>query len=151
MTRQTDIHLEWEGPLTFEDARSRWSDRLGRVSDLWAAPHLRPRFTLIHWQGGKAAFRCSTHTRKLVGYGGGPNRMSVYLGRLAGRDAPDNDTWCRYIDLAEGLLIFVHRPAWNAQTNILDSIPTSSKSTCSIGRASEFIAGSFRPSLVNAP
>jgi hypothetical protein len=97
VTHDIDIHLEWEGPLTFDEARSKLL-YIGKAEKQYFGDRLTQE---TWWE-----------------YGADPKRTSVYLGRLAGELAPDDDTWCRYIDLAERLLIYVHRPAWNAQANI---------------------------------
>ena len=47
--------------------------------------------------------------------------IKIYSGRLIGPETPDELTWSNDIDLAEKLLIFAHKPAYNAKNLI--SIP----------------------------
>lgn len=49
------------------------------------------------------------------------NHLKIYAGRIAGEHTPEEDTWSKEIDLAEKLLINVHKPAYNSKS--LTSIP----------------------------
>ena len=119
MIHDTDIHLEWDGPLTLEAARACSGDSDWGVYQIYGLHHTYGSDTLLYiGKAEKQFFGARLSQETWWEYGADPKRMTVYLGRLAGEDAPDDDTWCRYIDLAERLLIFVHRPAWNAQANI---------------------------------
>ncbi|MBM4763099.1 hypothetical protein [Bacillus sp. B15-48] len=48
-------------------------------------------------------------------------RLKIYVGRIAGEYTPEDNTWSKEIDLAEKLLINVHKPAYNSKS--LSSIP----------------------------
>ncbi len=47
--------------------------------------------------------------------------LKIYAGRIAGERTPEEDIWSKEIDLAEKLLINVHKPAYNSKS--LTSIP----------------------------
>ncbi|MBS4220082.1 GIY-YIG nuclease family protein [Bacillus sp. FJAT-49711] len=47
--------------------------------------------------------------------------LKIYAGRLAGESTPEEDMWSKEIELAEKLLINVHKPAYNSKS--LSSIP----------------------------
>lgn len=49
------------------------------------------------------------------------NHLKIYVGRLAGEKTPQENEWSKEIDLAEKLLINVHKPAYNSKN--LTSIP----------------------------
>jgi hypothetical protein len=49
------------------------------------------------------------------------NHLKIYAGRLAGERTPSEEQWSYEIDLAEKLLIYVHKPAYNSKS--LSSIP----------------------------
>lgn len=49
------------------------------------------------------------------------NNLKVYVGRLHGPENPSPETWSTDIDLAERLLIYVHKPAYNARS--VSSLP----------------------------
>lgn len=42
--------------------------------------------------------------------------LKIYAGRLAGENTPEEDIWSKEIDLAEKLLIRVHKPAYNSKS-----------------------------------
>lgn len=44
------------------------------------------------------------------------NNLKIYVGRLHGPENPTPETWSTDIDLAERLLIYVHKPAYNARS-----------------------------------
>lgn len=47
--------------------------------------------------------------------------LTIYAGRLAGEEVPNENQWSNEIDLAEKLLIYVHKPAYNSKN--LNNIP----------------------------
>ncbi|RCW62964.1 hypothetical protein [Saliterribacillus persicus] len=47
-----------------------------------------------------------------------PINLQIYCGRLAGEFTPTDNQWSEEIDLAEKLLINVHKPAYNTQNLI---------------------------------
>ncbi|AWI13518.1 hypothetical protein CQJ30_16010 [Caldibacillus thermoamylovorans] len=49
------------------------------------------------------------------------NHLKIYVGRLAGEKTPRDKDWSKEIDLAEKLLINVHKPAYNSKN--LSAIP----------------------------
>jgi hypothetical protein len=49
------------------------------------------------------------------------NHLKIYAGRLAGEKTPQEKIWSKEIDLADKLLINVHKPAYNSKN--LTSIP----------------------------
>lgn len=49
------------------------------------------------------------------------NHLKIYVGRMAGEGTPEEDTWSKEINLAEKLLINIHKPAYNSKN--LTSIP----------------------------
>lgn len=42
--------------------------------------------------------------------------LKIYVGRLAGVSPPEEEIWSKEIDLAEKLLITVHKPAYNSKS-----------------------------------
>ena len=51
------------------------------------------------------------------------NNTKIYVGRLHGSKNTTNELWSTEIDLAERLLIFVHKPAYNSKS--ISSLPDS--------------------------
>jgi hypothetical protein len=42
--------------------------------------------------------------------------LTIYVGRLAGERQPTEEAWSKEIDIAEKLLIYVHKPAYNSKS-----------------------------------
>jgi hypothetical protein len=51
------------------------------------------------------------------------NNTKIYVGRLHGSHTPSHEIWSKEIDLAERLLIYVHKPAYNSRS--VSSLPDS--------------------------
>lgn len=51
------------------------------------------------------------------------NNSKIYVGRLLGQQNPALEIWSKEIDLAERLLIYVHKPAYNSKS--ISSLPES--------------------------
>jgi len=51
------------------------------------------------------------------------NNAKIYIGRLHGAQNPTEEVWSIEINLAEQLLIFVHKPAYNSRS--ISSLPDS--------------------------
>lgn len=49
------------------------------------------------------------------------NNVKIYVGRLHGSQNPSDEVWSKDIDLAERLLIYVHKPAYNSRS--ISSLP----------------------------
>jgi hypothetical protein len=119
MNHETTIHLEWDGPLTLEDAKSSNTDGDWGIYQIYGCHPVYGTDVLLYI--GKAE---GQHFGKRLSqewwwnYLPDVNETKIYLGRLAGERAPDDDTWNKHIDRAERLLIFAHRPAWNSQMNL---------------------------------
>ena len=120
MNHEIAIHLDWNGPLTLNEARSCNGDTDWGVYQIYGFhPTYGTDVLLYIGKAAKQHFGTRLSQETWWDYGADSDRMRVYLGRLAGdKEAPDDATWCRQIELAERLLIFVHRPAWNAQKGI---------------------------------
>ncbi|MFZ3577870.1 hypothetical protein [Virgibacillus sp. DJP39] len=49
------------------------------------------------------------------------NNTKIYIGKLHGPTIPSEEIWSKEIDLAERLLIYVHKPAYNSKS--ISSLP----------------------------
>lgn len=49
------------------------------------------------------------------------NNLKIYVGRLHGPINPSEEVWSKHIYLAESLLIYVHKPAYNQKS--ISSLP----------------------------
>ena len=50
------------------------------------------------------------------GYNSDSENVEIYIGRLSGEHTPKNAQWDTEISLAENLLIYSHKPAFNSQS-----------------------------------
>src|SRR6266478_672352 len=119
MNEDVIIHLEWEGPFSFEKAKQSSSDSDWGVYQIYGChPVYGSEVLLYIGKAEKQYFGNRLTQETWWEYLSDHKRTEIYFGRLAGVKAPDDSTWNRHIDLAERLLIYAHRPAWNAQKNI---------------------------------
>ena len=113
------IHIDWSGPYSFDEISSLNGTTDFGVYQIYGAHHVYGSDVLLYI--GKAADRC--FATRLAEHGWcsltpDAKRISYYIGRLFNYETPDNDTWCRHIDLAERLLIHAHSPAKNTQKKL---------------------------------
>jgi hypothetical protein len=119
MLHDFEIHLEWEGPLSLEKARNCCEDSDWGVYQIYGFhPAYGAEVLLYIGKAQRQYFGNRLSQEKWWEGIADAKQLKVYLGRLAGKVAPDDETWNRSIDLAERLLIHVHRPAWNAQKSV---------------------------------
>ncbi len=124
MNHSIDIHLEWSGPLSYEDACKVNGDSDWGVYQIYGShPCYGADVLLYIGKAERQHFGERLKQKHSIPYNYDINSTKVYFGRLAGEDRPDDETWNRHIVLAEKLLIYAHRPAWNSTMNMgkLDS------------------------------
>ena len=119
MNHTTDIHIDWDGPMTFEEARACKGDTDWGIYQIYGFHPVYGSSSLLYiGKAEKQRLGARLEQHDTWERDADHHCVTVYLGRLAGEDAPEDDTWCLHITLAERLLIFVHRPAFNSQMNI---------------------------------
>lgn len=119
MLHEFEIHLEWRGPLSLAEARVCNGDSDWGVYQIYGFhPTYGSDVLLYIGKAVRQTFGSRLGQEKWWDHLPDAEHLKVYLGSLAGEVAPDDETWNRSIDLAERLLIHVHRPAWNAQKGI---------------------------------
>lgn len=117
------IHIDWDGPYKLSElSKITDSETDYGVYQIYGNHNVYGNNTLLYI--GKA-------DRQTIGKRisqenwwwstSDPNNLQIYCGRLAGENTPTEDQWSEEIDLAEQLLINVHKPAYNTQNLI--SIP----------------------------
>lgn len=122
------IHIDWEGPFSYEDAKKDLKDdkKDFGVYQIYGGHPLYGSGVLLYI--GKAEQQ--TFSRRLSQEQWGEfNRDSgnveVYIGRLSGRDKPTETEWKALISVAEKLLIYAHHPASNSSN--LNSLPDAAR------------------------
>jgi len=124
MTHETTIHLEWDGPYSLDQARHMRSNEDWGVYQIYGCHPVYGADALLYiGKAERRTFGERLSQEKWWDFLSDTNETKIYLGRLAGETDPDDTEWCRLVSLAERILIFAHRPAWNAQMNLgrLDS------------------------------
>ena len=122
--QETIVHIEWDGPHAFDAIKELGGPTDYGVYQIYGGHPVYGTSALLYI--GRAD---SQHFGKRIPQERGwllnrdAGRIEVYVGRLSGSLTPGNDTWSRYITLAERLLIYAHSPPYNAQKNLaaLDS------------------------------
>ena len=110
------IHVYWEGPFTL-DQLSELQDNTKDygIYQIYGGHPIYGSMVLIYI--GKADQQ--TFGTRIAQENWFVNRnageLKIYVGRLAGQEQPDGDTWSTEIALAEKLLIYSHTPACNIQ------------------------------------
>ncbi len=113
------IHIEWEGPLKWNEIHKRRSESDYGVYQIYGGhPVYGSNVLLYIGKAGSQTFGVRIPQEKHWRENRDAKRINIYLGRLHGETTPSDDVWGRHIDLAERLLIFAHSPANNTQKNI---------------------------------
>lgn len=116
------IQIEWKGPYSLEELilLDDRSHDYG-IYQIYGKHVVYGKDVLLYI--GKADFQ--TIGRRVLQenwwYTNDSNHLKIYAGRLAGEKTPQEEIWFKEIDLAEKLLINVHKPAYNSK--YLTSIP----------------------------
>jgi len=116
------IHIDWEGPFSIEDLSSlKEDDKDYGVYQIYGGHPLYGSNVLLYI--GRAVDQ--TFGKRISQEGWEENRdfenVSIYIGRLSGKETPEGNEWDNEIILAESLLIYSHKPAFNAQS--IRSVP----------------------------
>lgn len=112
-----EIHIEWEGPKYLEDLPDLQDDNLDYgIYQIYGGHPVYGSSVLLYV--GKAAEQ--TFGKRISQEGWEHNRdgenIEIYVGRLSGANTPENDDWNEEIALAESLLIYAHKPAFNSSS-----------------------------------
>ena len=116
------IQILWEGPYQLDELNSIKNDQIDYgIYAIYGTHMIYGKDVLLYL--GKAD-RQTIGTRisqEAWENTNDSNNHKIYVGRLHGAINPSDDEWSKQITLAESLLIYVHKPAYN-QKNI-SSIP----------------------------
>lgn len=110
------IQLHWEGPFRHDELPSLTNTEIDYgIYQIYGRHPVYGSDILLYI--GKADFQ--TLGQRILQEGwydtNDSNNLKIYIGRLHGPINPDIETWSKEIDLAERLLIYVHKPAYNSK------------------------------------
>ena len=113
------IHIEWDGPYPLEKIGSLHGPKDYGVYQIYGGHPVYGNSALLYI-GLAAAQQFGTRVPQETQwtYNRDAGRVEVYVGRLSGETTPEDETWDRYIRLAERLLIYAHNPPMNTQKNL---------------------------------
>ena len=117
------IHIDWVGPHLLGNLTDLMNRKLTMESIKYmeSIPFTEVMYCLYR-QSRFSNNRKKNLSRELVEYERRQYAM-IYAGRLAGEQTPSEGDWSVEIDLAEKLLIYVHKPAYNSKN--LSNLPDS--------------------------
>ena len=113
------IHIEWCGPHTIEEvSQFNGTTDFGIYQIYGGHPVYGTDALLYIGLAEQRPFAIRIPEHGWCDSNQDSGRLQVHIGRLIGLSTPDNATWCRYIRLAERLLIHAHLPAKNSQKEL---------------------------------
>lgn len=107
--RVLDIHIDWEGPFTLEEAKSNSGFGLYQY---YGDHPVYGQGVLLYIGKTDSTFAARLNQHNWETWIPAPTQ--VYLGHLCGPDDIPEAQWPSLIDAAENILIFAHSPAFNS-------------------------------------
>ena len=109
-----DIHIRWEGPLTFDSLKALSGTTDRGLYQIYGYHALYGSDVLLYI--GKSADSFARRvTRERWDLSQDIARFQVYLGRMEGPSGIPDEDLIAHIDIAERMLIKAHLPAYNVQ------------------------------------
>jgi hypothetical protein len=114
------IHIQWSAPHTFDEASHFNKSNDYGIYQIYGGHPVYGSGVLLYigrtTDQGFAVRGAFQHGEYSVNQDAG--RLELYVGRLIGFETPTDEIWTEHIILAERLLIYAHRPAWNKQVEL---------------------------------
>lgn len=117
MSQTLHIHVQWDGPHTYDDALSLENDNkdYGIYQIYGAHPVYGSDVLLYIGKADLQTFGTRLSQESWNFHNQDSSKLMVYVGRLAGyTDCPNEEDWSNQIALVERLLIYSHWPAGNS-------------------------------------
>ncbi|MFC5401469.1 hypothetical protein [Cohnella soli] len=120
--QQVIIHIDWDGPYPLDQIKGLNDRKTEKgVYQVYGTHPVYGKDVLLYI--GRTSDQ--TFGKRILEekweYTNNYGDVKIYVGRLAGSTTPSNDTWVKEIDLAERLLIYSHKPAFNSMS--IQTIP----------------------------
>ena len=113
----TLIQLEWDGPHKLSDIPQLMNEDTDYgIYQIYGAHPVYGNDVLLYI--GKADYQTlgKRISQENWLYTNDSNNHKIYVGRLHGSQPESEEIWSKHIDLAERLLIFTHKPAYNSRS-----------------------------------
>jgi hypothetical protein len=118
------IHIDWEGPFTLDELNLLTNDSHDYgIYQIYGKHIVYGKDVLLYIGKADQQTIGKRVSQENWGNTNDSKHLKIYVGRLAGESIPDEEIWSKEIELAEKLLINVHKPAYNSKS--LTSIPDS--------------------------
>ncbi len=116
------IQLDWEGPYSLNDLPALMDTEIDYgIYQIYGKHHVYGNDVLLYiGQAERQTFGSRILQENWLDTNDS-NNLKIYVGRLHGPIIPTQETWAKEIDLAERLLIYVHKPAYNSKS--ISSLP----------------------------
>lgn len=118
------IQIEWEGPYHLTNLASLTNENFDYgLYQIYGKHPIYGSDVLLYI--GKADYQTLGKRISQEGWfdTNDSNNVKIYVGRLYGPFIPTEEQWSKEIDLAERLLIYSHKPAYNSRS--ISSLPDS--------------------------
>lgn len=116
-TTSTLIQIQWEGSYQLKDLPHLMNDEIDYgIYQIYGTHTVYGNDVLLYI--GKADYQTlgKRISQENWLYTNDSNNHKIYIGRLHGDQPLNDEIWSKYIDLAERLLIYTHKPAYNAKS-----------------------------------
>ncbi|MCD8503250.1 MAG: hypothetical protein LRY71_18335 [Bacillaceae bacterium] len=116
------IQIEWEGPYKLTDLADLTNEEFDYGVYQIYGKHLTYGSDVLLYIG-KADFQTLGKRISQENWlnTNDSNNTKIYVGRLYGPEIPSEEQWSKEIDLAERLLVYSHKPAYNSRS--ISSLP----------------------------
>ena len=117
ITASTIIQIQWEGSYKLTDLPHLMNDETDYgIYQIYGTHPVYGSDVLLYI--GKADYQTlgKRISQENWLYTNDSNNHKIYIGRLHGIQPTNEELWSTYIDLAERLLIYSHKPAYNARS-----------------------------------
>ena len=122
------IHIDWVGSHTLEEVKQLTNTDDYGVYQIYGSHPIYGSNVLLYI--GKAEQQTfgvrisqNDHNEKWA-YNADTNNIKVYTGHFGSNEDVSDEEWSRLIDIAERLLIYTHKPAYNsASINTISQVP----------------------------
>ena len=110
----TDIHIEWEGPLTIEEARMLHSPQDYGLYQYYGE-HPAYGSNALLYVGKAETQTLGSRLSQNDWHIWSSSIAEIYIGRICNPEPLSEEKWRENIDLAERIIIFSHSPSFNTK------------------------------------
>jgi len=117
ITASTLIQIHWEGSYKLEDLPQLMNDKIDYgIYQIYGTHPVYGNDVLLYIGKADSQTLGKRISQENWLYTNDSNNHKIYIGRLHGAQPLNEEIWSTYLDLAERLLIYTHKPAYNARS-----------------------------------